>query len=379
MNNPLSFRFGDYTSNVHFTSSIEPSRFSADSGVVLVFDRNTARIPAFAGAAAVGGASSDDGTPSAARRPSVAGTPAEEGPSTARLVLAPGEGSKSWSGARRILGRALDAGLGRDGLIVGIGGGMICDLAAFGASLYMRGCRLFLVPTSLLAMVDAAIGGKTAINYGGYKNMAGTFYPAERICIAVSVLKSLPEREFRSGMGEVIKTALLGDTALLDMLSSRKERILERDPGLMEETVRRCILVKARIVEEDLRETGRRAFLNLGHTFAHAVEAVSGYKLWSHGEAVAWGLVQAAALSERLGLADSGYTKAVGDLVRMYGFDLRIRLTPESIVEAMRSDKKKRQGKLRLVLQRGIGDTVVREVDPRLVVETLQRPSRNFS
>jgi 3-dehydroquinate synthase len=264
-------------------------------------------------------------------------------------------------------------------LIVGIGGGMICDLASFAASLFMRGCRLVLIPTSLLAMVDAAIGGKTAINYGGYKNMVGTFYPAERICIVASVLRSLPQREFRSGLGEVIKTALLGDRALLETLSSQKEWILDRDPALMEEVVRRCIAVKARIVEEDPRETGNRAFLNLGHTFAHAVEALTGYKLWSHGQAVAWGLVQAAAVSERLGLVDSGYTKTVRELVLMYGFDLRVRLKPESIVKAMLVDKKKRRGKLRLVLQRGIGDTVLREVDPHLVAETLRRSSRNFS
>jgi 3-dehydroquinate synthase len=243
----------------------------------------------------------------------------------------------------------------------------------------MRGCRLFLVPTTLLAMVDAAIGGKTAINYGGYKNMAGTFYPAQRIFIVVSVLKSLPEREFRSGLGEVIKTALLGDKALLDLLFEQRERILARDPVLMEEMVRRCIAVKAGIVEQDLKENGKRASLNLGHTFAHAVEAVTGYKLWSHGQAVAWGLVQAARLSERLGLADSGYIAAVQDLIRMYGFDLRVRLKAESIVQAMLVDKKKRRGELRLVLQRGIGDTVVRAVDPHLVVETLRRASRNFS
>jgi 3-dehydroquinate synthase len=355
VNDPSSFRFGDYTSHVHFTSSIEASQISADSGVILVFDRNTARLPASAGT------------------PSIAGTP------SARVVLPPGERSKSWSGARRVLGKALEAGLGRDGLIVGIGGGMICDLAAFAASLYMRGCRLFLIPTSLLAMVDAAIGGKTAINYGGYKNMAGTFYPAERIFIAVAVLEALPEREFRSGLAEVIKTALLGDAALLETLSRQRERILARDPALMEETVRRCIAVKAGIVGEDLRETGDRAFLNLGHTYAHAVEAVTGYKLWSHGQAVAWGVVQAAVLAERLGLADRSYTATVRDLVESYGFDLRVRWKPESLVKAMLVDKKKRRGKLRLVLQRGIGDTVVKEVDPQLVAETLRRSPGNFS
>jgi 3-dehydroquinate synthase len=365
---PLGFRFGDYTSEVRFVRSIEASSFSADSGVVLVFDRNTARIAC------------GDGIPIAEGRPSRGVGPALAGggPSIERVVLQPGERSKSWSGVRRVLVKALQTGLGRDGLIVGIGGGMICDLAAFAASLYMRGCGLSLLPTSLLAMVDAAIGGKTAINYGGYKNMVGTFYPAEQIVIAVSVLQSLPEREYRSGMGEVIKTALLGDTALLEMLSTRREQILDRDPDLMEEMVRRCITVKAGIVEADLKESGKRAFLNLGHTFAHALEAVTGYKLWSHGQAVAWGLMQAAALSEHLGLADSGYTAVIRDLVRMYGFDLHVKLKPDSIVKAMLVDKKNRRGKLRLVLQRGIGDTVVREVDPDLVAETLRRSSRDF-
>jgi 3-dehydroquinate synthase len=347
---PSSYQFGDYTSTIRFTSSIEPSQFSAHSGVVLVFDRNTAGIPAFDGTAAM-----------------------------ARVVLRPGEGSKSWPGTKRVLGKALNTGLGRDGLIVGIGGGMICDLAAFAASLFMRGCRLFLVPTSLLAMVDAAIGGKTGINFGGYKNMAGTFYPAEQIVVPIPVLSSLPEREFRSGLGEVIKTALLGDPSLLDTLSSRKEQILARDLQLMQEVVRRCIAVKAGIVEADLRETGNRAILNLGHTYAHALEAVTKYKLWSHGQAVAWGLVQAAVLSQSLGLADSNYTTLVRELIQMYGFDLQVRWKPESIVKAMLVDKKKRRGNLRLVLQRGIGDTVVKEVEPQLVAETLRRSWRNFS
>jgi 3-dehydroquinate synthase len=368
VNPALSFRFGDYTSDIHFVSSMQRFRFSADSGIVLVFDRNTAGIKALTGIPVFTGESSRDDSASAAAAPR-----------TVRVILKPGERSKSWSGASRILGKALEAGLGRDGSIVGIGGGMICDLAAFAASLYMRGCRLLLVPTSLLAMVDAAIGGKTAINYGGYKNMAGTFYPAEQIVIDVSLLKSLPAREFRSGLGEVIKTALLGDRALLTVLSSQKERIMDRDPALMEETVRRCIAVKAGIVEADLRESGKRVFLNLGHTFAHALEAATGYRLWSHGQAVAWGVMQAAFLSEHLGMVDSSYTGRIRDLVRMYGFDLQVQLKPESIVKAMLVDKKKRRGKLRLVLQRGIGDTMVKEVDSRLVAETLRRSSRNLS
>ena len=347
MSTSLRYRFGDHDSEVRFSSTVDPAFFSSDAGALVVFDRNTAGLQTFEHAGQ-------------------------------RLVLAPGEGSKSWSGARRILQRALDGGLGRDGLIVGVGGGVVCDLAAFSASLFMRGCRLILVPTSLLAMVDAAIGGKTAINLGGYKNMAGTFYPAERVWINVSVLRHLPVREFDSGMGEVIKTALLGDRELLAILLEQSSKVIGRDPEVMEEIVRRCVAVKAGVVEGDPREAGNRAVLNLGHTFGHALEAETGYKLCSHGEAVAWGLMQAAVLSRTLGLADPGYTATVRELLETYGFEMRFDRKPESIVKAMEVDKKKRRGKLRLVLQRGIGDTVVREVDPHLIVETLQHSARIF-
>jgi 3-dehydroquinate synthase len=347
----LHYQFGDFPSSVIFSSSVEPARFSSGSGVLLVFDRNTQKLFAPAGKA--------------------------EYP---RVVLPPGEGSKDWSGAKRILQSALETGLGRDGLIVGVGGGMICDLAAFSASLFMRGSRLFLVPTSLLAMVDAAIGGKTAINLGGYKNMAGTFYPAEEIWIGVSALKHLTDKEFISGIGEAIKTALLGDQTLLGIFLEQKERVLARDPGVMEEIVRRCITVKAGIVEDDFTETGRRASLNLGHTFAHALEAETGFKSWSHGQAVAWGLFQAAVLSETIGLAESSYVAMVGQVLRSYGFSLQAieGVKPESILRAMQVDKKKRGGKLRLVLQRGIGDTVVTEVAEKLIVQTLRSSARIF-
>jgi 3-dehydroquinate synthase len=343
----LSCRFGDFISTVYFCPSIDPARFSSDSGVVLVFDRNTAKV-------------------------------LPRGGTAERVVLPPGERSKSWWGAKRIFDRALAAKLSRDGLIVGVGGGMICDLAAFSESLFMRGCRLFLAPTSLLAMVDAAVGGKTAINLRGFKNMAGTFYPAEQIWIDLTVLKHLPEREFLSGLGEVIKTALLGDRILFDILVEHKQAVLAGDPAVMEEIVRRCIAVKAAIVEQDLRETDRRAILNLGHTFAHALEVATGFKHWTHGQAVAWGLLQAALLAEDLGLAGREYAASVGELLRMYGFELRSPRRPESIVEAMSADKKKRKGRLRLVLQRGIGDTVVSEVDEKLIAENLRRSARIF-
>jgi 3-dehydroquinate synthase len=347
----LHYQFGDFPSSVIFSSTVQPAQFSSGSGVILVFDKNTQKLF----------------------------TPAGK-PEHPQVVLPPGEGSKSWSGAQQILQRALETGLGRDGLIVGVGGGMICDLAAFSASLFMRGSRLFLVPTSLLAMVDAAIGGKTAINLGGYKNMAGTFYPAEQIWIGVSLLNHLSDKEFLSGIGEAIKTALLGDQSLLGIFLEKKDRVLARDPGVMEDIVRRCIAVKANIVEEDLQETGNRAFLNLGHTFAHALEAETGFKRWSHGQAVAWGLFRAALLSETIGLSENSYVAMVAQVLRSYGFSLRPLegVKPESILRAMQVDKKKRGGKLRLVLQRGIGDTVVTEVEEKLIVQTLRSSARIF-
>lgn len=343
----ILYRFGESETLVHFCRGIDAEVFTSDSGLLRVYDANTVRLGCFQ---AFG----------------------------RRIVLPAGERSKSWGGARRVLRAALRAGLGRDGLIVGVGGGMICDLAAFAASLYMRGCRLQLVPTTLLAMVDAALGGKTGINFGGYKNTAGTFYPAEQIWVDPAVLEHLPDREFRSGLGEVIKTALLGDRDLLAILQSESGRVLARERRLMERIVGRCLAVKAGIVAEDLRESGRRAVLNLGHTFAHALEARTHYRLWSHGQAVAWGLVQAAALSRSLGLAEEGYTEEVRRLVDLYGFELRSPCAPEKLVPMMQADKKNRAGKLRLVLQRGIGDTVIREVDPQAIVEILGQTARSM-
>jgi 3-dehydroquinate synthase len=293
----------------------------------------------------------------------------------ASVVSVPaGENSKSWEQAREILTRALQAGLDREGMIVGIGGGMVCDLAAFCASVYMRGCRLILVPTSLLAMVDASLGGKTAVNLEGLKNLVGTFYPAEEIRIRIDFLESLPDREFRSGLAEVIKTALLDDEELVTLLEVERERFLRRDLGLLSEAVRRCLIAKARVVEEDFHESGRRAILNLGHTFAHALEAASGLGVWTHGEAVAWGTARAARLGVLLGVTPGAHADRTLALLEAYGYRVEsdAGVQPERLVAAMRADKKRRRGKLRLVLQRGIGDTVVQAVDETLILQSLK-------
>ncbi len=283
-----------------------------------------------------------------------------------------GEQAKSWPELERLLSGLLAADLTRDASVVGVGGGVVCDLTALASSLYLRGCRLVLVPTTLLAMVDAALGGKTGINFGGFKNIVGTFYPASEVRICPHTLATLPEREYRSGLAEVIKTAMLGDAALLETLEREQERVLARDPALLEQAVWSCLGIKGSIVEADLTETGVRAHLNLGHTFAHALESVEGLGAWSHGEAVAWGLARAMELGRAAGVTDGAYARRVRELLVRYGY--RVGPLPQAAQEiraAMQKDKKRRGSLLRFVLQRELGETLVTEVDSPLVDRVL--------
>ena len=295
----------------------------------------------------------------------------------ARRVLPAGETSKSWTQLELLLRAMLEADLTRTGRVAAVGGGVVCDIAALAASLYMRGCTLVLVPTSLLAMVDAAVGGKTGIDFGGYKNMVGTFYPASEVRICTDTLATLSEREYRSGLAEVIKTAMLGDEDLLDTLDRNRELIAARDPDLLAEVVWACVEVKGGIVEADLTERGVRAFLNLGHTFAHALESVVGLGTWTHGEAVAWGLARAMELGERRGTTDPAYAARVLTLLDRYGYaiDPMPELT-DRIVEAMRRDKKRRGDEIRFILQERAGRTLITAVETGLVESVLRSGAR---
>lgn len=295
-----------------------------------------------------------------------------------RVVLPEGEQGKNWNSVEQILETALDRKLGRDSLICGVGGGVVCDMAAFAASVYMRGCRLLLFPTTLLAMADAAVGGKTGMDFRGYKNMVGSFYPAEEVRLWLPALSSLPAEEYLSGLGEIFKAALLrDDNGLLELLETRKEDLLNRDPELLRSVLRRAVAVKADIVEEDFKETGRRAFLNLGHTFAHALETVSGFSR-KHGHAVVWGIDRALHLGCSLGLTDPAYRERVRTLFREYGYCLEYPLAPEPFLEAMEKDKKNSGSSprktLRLVLQKNRGDTRIVSVDQERIRRILSRP-----
>jgi len=286
-----------------------------------------------------------------------------------------GEAHKSWPQIDSLLTKALGLGLARDSTLAGVGGGVVTDMAAFAASLYMRGCRLVLVPTTLLAMVDAALGGKTGIDYAGFKNMVGTFYPAHELRIWPGALATLPDRDFRSGLAEVLKHAFLGEPTLLDLLEERRTEVLAREPAVLEELVFRAVMVKVGVVERDLRETGERAFLNLGHTFGHALESAMGFDgSWTHGEAVCWGMGRAFDLGVTLGRTDPGWRERAVALMKTYGFRLTAPgADPQAILAAMKNDKKKKAGQVRFVLQEGLGRTFQLAVEDGQVLACVER------
>ena len=282
------------------------------------------------------------------------------------LKLPPGETAKSWVSVEEILNFALSLSLGRDGMMLGLGGGVVCDVTAFAASIYMRGCKLILIPTTLLSMVDAAIGGKTGINFGGSKNIVGTFYPAHEVRICPKLLRTLPDEEYKSGLAEVIKHAMLEPRryGLLDTLLRKREAILSRDTQVLNRIIPAAAKIKADIVNADLREHGRRAHLNLGHTFGHALEGATNFTQWSHGEAVVWGIKKALDLGERMGITNPDWGKLSRRLFSEYGFeDINPEIEGSKIKEAMINDKKKLGGELRFVLIRDAGEVTVEKVD----------------
>jgi len=287
------------------------------------------------------------------------------------IVLPAGEEHKSILSIQRILDTAVEARLARDSSFIAFGGGVVCDMTAFAASIYMRGARLTLIPTTLLSMVDASIGGKTGIDYGGCKNIVGTFYPAEVVIICIELLFSLPEAEYRSGLAEVLKHGLLKGGQLLSLLEEKREAILAREPDILHEVIFRSLTVKKEYIEADPFEAGVRSHLNLGHTFAHGLESSLGFSGVSHGDAVAWGVAKAMETGLALGITDRAYATRVSKLLASYGFRLSYpEAEPIVIMSAMQHDKKKREGQVRFVLQKAEADTLTMPV-PDSVLESV--------
>ncbi len=287
-----------------------------------------------------------------------------------RLVLPAGEGTKCVRELGRVWDFLAEHRLDRGSLLVALGGGVIGDLVGFAAASYLRGIPFVQIPTTLLAMVDSSVGGKTGINLDAGKNLVGAFHQPHAVYIDTALLATLPPREFAAGMAEIIKYGLLGDAELFARLE--REPLTLHSPDLAA-VVRRCCAIKAGIVEADERETaaeGGRALLNLGHTFGHAIEQVTGYGAYLHGEAVAVGLCAAARLSQKLGYIDPASVARVEAVVAAHALPVRLReaLAWPALAAAMARDKKVRAGGLRFVVLRALGDSAtLGGGDPALV------------
>ena len=294
-------------------------------------------------------------------------------PGAAEIVVEDGEQAKGWQTLDRVFDALLAARLGRDGVIVALGGGVVGDLAGFAAATYQRGVGFIQVPTTLLAQVDSSVGGKTAINHPRGKNMIGAFHQPRAVISDVATLDTLPDRELRAGLAEVIKHGVALDAPFVDWLDANIERLLARDRQALVHAVRRSCELKAAIVAQDERESGVRAFLNFGHTFGHAIEAATGFGPWLHGEAVATGMVMAAELSARTGSLTPAEVKRIRALISRAGLPTRgPQIARERWHELMALDKKGAGGKVRFVLLESMGRATLKGgVEPRLVDEAI--------
>lgn len=272
------------------------------------------------------------------------------------LAFPPGEPSKSREEWCRLTDALLARGFGRDSAVIALGGGVAGDLAGFVAATYMRGLPYLQAPTTLLAMVDASVGGKTGLDTPQGKNLVGAFHPPEAVLADPRVLRSLPEREYRGGLAEAVKHGLIAGREYFEWMEQETAALLARDEAALTRLVRGSVEIKAAVVSGDEREAGRRAVLNAGHTVAHAVEQATGYGL-PHGEAVALGLVSECDLAERLGLAATGLRRRVASLLERLGLPVRLAVPvpAEQLLAAMASDKKNRAREVRFALPTSLG------------------------
>jgi len=286
-----------------------------------------------------------------------------------RTVVPAGERSKSASTLTRLWRDLARVGCDRRSLVVAFGGGMVGDLAGFASASAFRGLDFVQVPTTLLAMVDASVGGKTGINLPEGKNLVGAFHQPRAVVIDLDLLRTLPPRELRAGWAEVIKTAAIRDARLFRYLEGRRASLLRGDPAPLLEVVRACLSIKAEVVQRDERESSLRMVLNFGHTLAHAIEAARSYRGLLHGEAVAIGMAFAARLGEALGATEPGTASRLERCLGAYGLPVSGgRMPVGPLLRAMKRDKKRGPAGLRWVLLRRIGRAVVREDVPEEAV-----------
>jgi 3-dehydroquinate synthase len=285
----------------------------------------------------------------------------------AQIEVPDGEAAKTLRVAQRVYDQLIELGADRGTFLVGLGGGALCDLMGFVASTFLRGIAAVQVPTTLLAQVDASVGGKTAVNHARGKNLIGTFHQPRLVWIDPAALDTLPVREFRAGMAEVVKVAAIWDAAFFAWLEESAEAVLRRQPEPLAHAIRRAVEIKAEVVGLDERELGLRALLNFGHTMGHAIEAVNGYRRIRHGEAVAMGMIFAARLSESLAVVASPVSERIANLLARIGLPAAPpdwREQRQAHLHAIAVDKKVRDGAIGMVLLEEIGRATVRPIPP---------------
>jgi len=284
-------------------------------------------------------------------------------------VIEAGESHKNTDSWQKILNALAEQGFNRSDVLIAVGGGIVCDITGFAAASWMRGIDFVQVPTSLLAQIDASVGGKTGVNHAAGINLIGAFHQPQAVLINIATLQTLPAREFAAGIGEAIKYAGINQPQFFTWLQDNRLAIKQKDQNALQHLISECCRFKADIVRDDEKEQGVRALLNLGHTFGHAIENVSEYR-YLHGEAVAMGLVMAADLSVRLGYAEADLKNQFMALIE--AFDLPLLLpadyTPKQLINAMRLDKKVQSGQHRLILMRGMGQAFVAENIPETAI-----------
>jgi len=275
-------------------------------------------------------------------------------------ILADGEQHKTLATLGRVIDCLVEARLNRDATLIALGGGVVGDIAGFAAACYQRGVGYVQIPTTLLAQVDSSVGGKTGVNHPGGKNLIGAFHQPLAVIADTGTLATLPDREFRAGLAEVIKYGCIWDAPLFEWLEENMDRLNRRDDSALSHAIERSCAIKAAVVGQDERESHVRALLNFGHTFGHAIEAATHYETYLHGEAVGLGMLIAANLSQRLGMIDTIAERRIRDLVQRAGLPVappRVGVT--QAVELMQMDKKVQAGAVRLVLLQSLGRAVV--------------------
>jgi 3-dehydroquinate synthase len=293
------------------------------------------------------------------------------------LTMPEGEAAKRLGTLEKLASAMVAAGADRHSVVLAFGGGVVGDVGSFLASVFMRGIPVIQVPTTLVAQVDSAVGGKTGVNLVSGKNLVGTFHQPMAVLADPDVLKTLPEREYRSGLFEAMKYGVIRNPAIFDLMESQREAILQRDGELLERLIVECIKVKAEVVSADEREGGERRVLNFGHTIGHALESATRYRHFLHGEAVGWGMIAAAAIGKAMGITEPSTAGRIKSLVLAYGPLPEMNVSPKRVLKLLQSDKKTIGGVPHFILAKSIGKVeVVNTVEADNVLRAVREIAR---